>query len=241
MSLGNYVYTSDAGVDYQITVPVDFAVALSMVAASTQPYLDASISPRFATARSATGLLRSVIVKSVGQFSTLLGTSVTVGGVSYTFTGGFGESIPASQSPLLFSPQGPQGPAGNNADVLTVTGTLSSAQLKAIHTSPVTIVPAPGASLCLDAIRIAGMYKFGTVAYGGANALQLSIGGFGVNFVPAAQMNGSSNAFAAGGAGISGTNSDLRNQPYVLTAAADYTSGDGTLEYSFDYRVVDYS
>lgn len=118
MSYGNYVYTSDKGDDYYVTVPTDFAAALGMVAATTQPALDPVILPRFANCRSNTGLVRSAVIQDLSTFNSLPGTTIIVSGITYTWLSFQGESIPR-QEPLIIQAAaiGPQGPPGASASI----------------------------------------------------------------------------------------------------------------------------
>ena len=115
MSYGQYVYTDNAGTDWQVSVPDDMATALGMVAATTQPYLDTTIAPRFANFRSATGLVRQGVIPTIAQFATIIGAAITLGGTPFVGSSAQGESTGALQPPLIQPPQaimGPPGPAG---------------------------------------------------------------------------------------------------------------------------------
>jgi hypothetical protein len=115
---GAYVYTGNDGNNYQVMVPSDFAVALGMTAATTQPSLPPEVSPRYATYKSSAGFFRQAVIPTVSQFSTILGTTLTVSGVTWTAITAQNESTPPYQSNpvngafLIQGPQGIQGPAG---------------------------------------------------------------------------------------------------------------------------------
>jgi len=112
MPIENYLYFSNAGTEYQVAIPSDFADALGMTHASgSEPYLDTSLSPRYATWYNTTAGSRSSIVGDTTTFGALP-TSLIVDGVDYVWRSSYGESVPASAAPLLASPQGPQGGPG---------------------------------------------------------------------------------------------------------------------------------
>ncbi len=101
MTASNYKYTSDAGTVYQVTLPDDFALALGQTAASgSEPYLDTTISPRFANYLSASGIQRSAVIDTTAHFGTL-GTTLTVSSIVYSRISAKGETIAALLSPLL--------------------------------------------------------------------------------------------------------------------------------------------
>ena len=118
MSFGAYVYTADDGTAYQLNVPSDFASALSMVAATSQPSLPSEIAPRCATFHGTDGTYRRAVIKSLTQLGTVLGTTVTVGGIVYTCITAQGQRIaefiqaPIDGTYLIQGPTGPQGATG---------------------------------------------------------------------------------------------------------------------------------
>ena len=117
MSYGTYQYTADSGTTYSVLVPVDFATALGMSAATTQPNLPPEVAPRYAVFTSSGGLVRQAVVQTLTVFSALLGISYTVGGITYTCTSLQGQVIPMLQTTPVNGAaliQGPQGVPGNN-------------------------------------------------------------------------------------------------------------------------------
>lgn len=118
MVYGNFVYTTDAGAVVQVTIPADFALALLQVPATIQPTLDNTIAPRFATFKSATGLIRQAVIDTVTNFAPIIGSTVTVGGVMYTCTGATAESTPPYVPNTILNGayliQGPQGVPGTS-------------------------------------------------------------------------------------------------------------------------------
>ena len=112
MALANYQYQSNSGVTYQVTIPVDFAEALDLTpAAGDEPYLDATISPRYSNYQSLIAVSRSAIVGTSAVFSALP-TTLVIGGNTYILRSAIGESIPPYVGPLLLAPQGAQGSPG---------------------------------------------------------------------------------------------------------------------------------
>jgi hypothetical protein len=112
MAYGTYVYTDDAGTAYTVSVPTDIATALSMVAATGQPYLDDTIQPRFANFRDGSGNVRQGVIQSKTVFASVLGSVIVIGGVNFTGSSAKGESIGALQPNLIQPPQALMGPPG---------------------------------------------------------------------------------------------------------------------------------
>lgn len=61
-------------------------------------------------------------------------------------------------------------PLGNLAREMKVS--LTAAQIKALHTTPITLVPAPGTGAVISVDEIVGKVNFATTAYTGANAME---------------------------------------------------------------------
>lgn len=112
MSYGLYVYEDDAGNEWSVSVPTDVAAALSMVAATGQPYVDETIAPRWANFKNASGQTRQAVVQSLSSFAGIVGTTITIGGTAFIGTSARGETIAAIQPPLIQPPQALMGPPG---------------------------------------------------------------------------------------------------------------------------------
>lgn len=137
-------------------------------------------------------------------------------------------------------------PGGGGA---SVTVSLTSAQLKALNSSPFTIVAAPGAGKTIIPTFVEYDFTFGSVAYSNLNGTDgLSYAGalnapVDINFNSGnAQLyvlvNGlvaDGFAFVAPTAGL--PISDAVNQALVLQSSVDWTDGDGTLIVTVAYYV----
>ena len=113
ISTAAYKYTTDAGLLYQVLLPMDFATALGQTLASgSEPYLPNAIAARYATYQSSLPVSwREVIITTRTAFQSLPPT-VSVNGVTFTARSAYGESVPATPTGTLQVASGPQGPAG---------------------------------------------------------------------------------------------------------------------------------
>lgn len=110
-----YVYTADNGTNFQVMVPADFATALSQTPGTVQPFLPGEISPRYANYTGSDGSFRQAVIDTVAHFATVLGSTVVVGGVTYTCTSANAQQVPfLQQQPVngAFLIQGPPGANG---------------------------------------------------------------------------------------------------------------------------------
>jgi hypothetical protein len=119
VSASAYQYVSSQGIVYQVTIPDDFALALSMTPATgSEPYLDSIIAPRFATYQSRSPVIARQAVFSPLSKSNTLPPLLSVSGITYFLISVTGETIPAinvnplSTQSLIQGPPGPQGQAG---------------------------------------------------------------------------------------------------------------------------------
>lgn len=139
MAFAPYVYTRDNGVDYTVYVPDDFASALGMIAATTQPPLPSQVGPRYASFSGSDGSFRQAVIQDTLTFSTIIGATFTVDAVAFSAFSAQGETTPPLQTVPLngaaliqgpigaqgptgaTGPAGPTGPAGTTAQLISDT------------------------------------------------------------------------------------------------------------------------
>jgi len=122
---------------------------------------------------------------------------------------------------------------------------LSHAQILTLDSSPVQLIPAPGANRIINVVSVFYSYRFGTVPYfiAGTPAIATFYGNdtglrtpqdFGyTNLTASASNNTSASAVGGGSQAISGV-----NQPLVAAVVSvDPTGGDGTLKVVVYYTV----
>lgn len=133
--------------------------------------------------------------------------------------------------------------------VQIATVNITAAQILALHGTPITIVPAPGANKLVDVSAILYEFNYGTVQYAtstGVVNLYWGSGGtaIGTNGIASALLKGSSSliigdvpAFAANTSGVALTS--MLNKAVVLQnpSATEYTAGDSTLVVKVAYRI----
>ncbi len=135
----------------------------------------------------------------------------------------------------------------NLATPMVVKVSLSSADILALNTTPITIAAAPGAGFALIPSAMAYRYTFGSVAYLLGATIELLSGSVTV---------GTSNSFtglvasvtraAASRSGSipanSGTNADaiVENDSLQLKTSTAFTTGDGTLTVWVTYSLIAY-
>lgn len=62
-------------------------------------------------------------------------------------------------------------------DILVATGELTSAQILALHTTPITLIGAAGANTLIRILDIRGFLDFNTVGYSGAGTIDIRFNG----------------------------------------------------------------
>jgi hypothetical protein len=134
------------------------------------------------------------------------------------------------------------------SSILPVTFTVTSAQLKALFTTPVQLLPAPGSGLAYEVIALTSHYRYGTTAYtvGSFGGVRLIFNGGSTGnyywFVCAATgfVDQTSDQFQQGFANSSGQAAAIQvNQPLLLAGdTANPTLGDGTLTLTVDYKII---
>lgn len=121
--------------------------------------------------------------------------------------------------------------------------TLTSAQILALFTTPITLIPAQGAGTYISIDEVVGILKFGTIAYTGANAGIVSYtngAGAAATTAPAAAWI---NSASTTGVKLTGTAvTPVVNSPVVISVGtANPGAGDGTITLDISYRVVSLS
>ncbi len=131
-------------------------------------------------------------------------------------------------------------------DVLTNKITLSSAQLLNIFTSPVTIIPAPGAGKAINILSVAASLNFNSVAYTGGEILSIL------------ETDGSGNSWTSLTSGITTLLDEAANRylfknptpnffsainsPIVVTTGVgNPATGDSTVTIEIVYRITNFN
>lgn len=147
MPAAAYQYSSDLGQLFQVVIPTDFADAMSIVpAAGTEPYLDDSISPRYANYNNPSYGSRRALVTSQLALSSL-SSSLIVEGINWNLGTVQGESRPPYMLPYSMVPQafsaapGPQGIPGVGVKPFVQTVSSGSVSGQCYRSAPIV---APG-------------------------------------------------------------------------------------------------
>ena len=132
-----------------------------------------------------------------------------------------------------------------NGGVRTARITLTSAQLLAMHDTPVQLLPAPGANSMYLVVASSYRLNYGTIAYVESDPIFL----FYENGSGERAGDGDGEVLANTiGSVVSSLNTQnvakpvtgVFDQPLVVTSAADPTTGDGTLEVVVQYATVSF-
>jgi hypothetical protein len=119
--------------------------------------------------------------------------------------------------------------------------TLTSAQILALNTTPITLIPAPGAGKYISVDEIMGQMTFNSVQYTGANALEIRYtDGSGVkatgDFASAWLDLGSTRTDKVIGAAVAVA---VANAPIVASVpTANPAAGNSTVTFDIIYRVL---
>ena len=123
------------------------------------------------------------------------------------------------------------------------TVTLSSADILALHTTPITLVAAPGAGKWLLVHRTVGVLTYGTTAYSVADGISPFYDGGGQplgDLTAMFQASASTVGVSPGASAYSAPLSSAENKAVVLTdGAGDPTLGDSTATITVWYSVED--
>lgn len=140
--------------------------------------------------------------------------------------------LPLLPSAALAQPNQPVPPIGAAPPFLRTRQTVSSAQILALNTTPIVLVPAPAANQIVEIWRIHIELIFGTIAYTGGTLLNVR---YGTSTGPTAATAPSNGAFTGVASGITSTPSLVGGAAFtsaglrvVLSNSGNYTLGDGT-------------
>jgi hypothetical protein len=124
---------------------------------------------------------------------------------------------------------------------------VSSAELLAINSSPIEIIPAPGAGKIVVPVSTVVFYYFGSVPYDNVSSPNLYWGPYSNSnslnslFGFANVVVAESDKFSqyAGDAGYGYPLDQIINAPIVLADSANWINGDGTLKFLVTYNTID--
>jgi hypothetical protein len=140
-------------------------------------------------------------------------------------------------APALFAQSG--------SGVQSASVTLSSAQLLSLHSSPVQLIPPPGAGNIIKPVSITLQYKAGSAPYNasdgnfaiGTPSLPGATHGPGGGFI---DQTSDQVAYVGGFGGAFGSRSNFENQPIIIqqNGSTDWTAGDGSVVVNISYTIV---
>lgn len=124
--------------------------------------------------------------------------------------------------------------------VQTAKLTLTAAQVKALFTTPMTLIAAPGAGYIIDVIDVMGYLNYGTTQFTGANDVNIQYtngsGAAATGVLSHNWLNGSASA-AVKAVGVAVT--PVANAAIVVAVGtANPGAGDSTVVIEISYRVV---
>ncbi|HVB24111.1 MAG TPA: hypothetical protein VNG51_19390 [Ktedonobacteraceae bacterium] len=130
--------------------------------------------------------------------------------------------------------------ADNGAVIKSVKVTLTSAQILALNTTPITLIAAQGANTYIEVLAATAKLDFGTVAYTGANAANITYtngaGAAATGTLSSSFLDSSSSAAAKV---VPAAVTPVVNSPVVISVGtANPAAGDSTITLDLFYRVV---
>lgn len=127
--------------------------------------------------------------------------------------------------------------------VIRVKVTLTAAQVKALFTTPITLITAPGAGIAIVVNRITFTSTYVSATYTGANALEFrytdASGAKVTADIPAATLNFSSGTKFSTVAGVTTELIPVANAALVVRVpTANPAAGDSPVSLTIDYSLV---
>ncbi len=128
---------------------------------------------------------------------------------------------------------------GGSSDIQTATIHVSSAEILALNTSPVELLPAPGAGKAIDLVSLVVRQNFVTTQYDGGfmaifPSLYFGVGNISDN-ISGTQLDFTSSRITK----MTMNGLMVENEPLYLGTSANPTNGDGTLDFYITYRIID--
>lgn len=189
---------------------------------------------------------------TLGVLNTTAGSLVLNGGTSGTVT----VNVPAAAGTTTFTLPSSNGTASqtlitNGSGVtswadneITVTGTLSSAQIKALRATPVAIVAAPGAGKMIVPVSTTAKFIYGGTAYTGAgdsvNVYWGTTTSLNASGIANATMVGTTTTWQLLNIGNTATTTTPENVAlnWFNPGASEFITGNSTISWSITYRIV---
>ena len=124
------------------------------------------------------------------------------------------------------------------ASYLEVTRTLTSAEILALRTTAIELLPAPGTNKYYELISVSGYNNYNTATYAnGADLLNIECNGVALWTFPNAFTEAASTT-ASQGTRVADAVVAINTAVNIRTSAADPTVGDGTIKISAIYRII---
>lgn len=164
--------------------------------------------------------------------------------------GAYNSAIGATNLPLMVDSVGKFGTnnAGNSG-IGYISGTLTNAQIKLLHATPITIIPAQGAGTFIRIISWTGKFNYGgnnafTAGAGQTIAFYLSTSNtLSASLISNATLTGTTSTYALGNALPSTFTTAGENQPLILynsnvTEISGNAANDNTITYNICYQII---